>query len=63
MSEMASLRTIMKLDPPEEIPVTNRIRRWAARNSYTLLFLSFMFFVTWLIEILIGLRLINGLHN
>jgi hypothetical protein len=29
-----------------------RIRRWAERNAFTLLFLSAMFAVTWLIQVL-----------
>jgi hypothetical protein len=35
----------------------NAIRRWAARNAYTLVFLSFMFFVTWIIDIIAGVFL------
>lgn len=31
----------------------NRIKCWAAKNAYTLIFLSLMFVVTWTIQVLI----------
>lgn len=32
-----------------------KVEQWAAANAYTLIFLSFMFFVTWAIVTIIGL--------
>jgi len=36
----------------------NNMREWAARNAYTLTFLTIMFFITWIIyfimEVLVG---------
>ena len=39
------------------VPVRSKIQRWAAENAYTLIFLSAMFVVTWIIltiEVFIG---------
>jgi hypothetical protein len=41
----------------ETVKVRTRLKRWAAANGYTLTFLSFMFIVTWALEIA---RLITG---
>jgi hypothetical protein len=46
------------LEPVDEtIKVKTKLKKWAATNGYTLTFLSFMFIVTWTLEIM---RLVTG---
>lgn len=41
------------------IPVSNKLKAWAAKNAYTLVFLSVMFGITWLIMLLSSYQIIR----
>lgn len=41
---------LLKIDPPDKIICNNKLRKWATENAYTLIFLSSMFIITWIIQ-------------
>lgn len=45
---------IAKIDPPESIFCRSRVKRWAYHNAYTLIFLTVMFAISWIVTIIVG---------
>lgn len=50
-NEMQHLAQRLRLDPAVNIPCNNKIKRWAAQNAYTLLFLSTLFMISEIVNI------------
>lgn len=45
------------IDPPETLFCKSKVKRWAYHNALTLIFLSSMFIITWIVMVVIGLWL------
>lgn len=55
---VATVQSLFEELPPEEngnsVKNWNKIKCWAAKNAYTLIFLSAMFVITWSIQIFLA---------
>lgn len=50
------MKLLERTSEPIEVKLhcTSRIRKWAFENAYTLVFLVFMFVITWIIAVVLN---------